>query len=509
MKEQAEKYNLPEGWMNVSLGDILILEYGKSLPKNSRQDGKYPIFGSNGIIGYHNDFLVEGPVIIIGRKGSVGSVHISNENCWPIDTTYYIKPTPSLNFKFVFFILKFLNLSKLDKSTTIPGLNRDNVYEQIIELPPLDQQNRIVLKLEEIFSGLEKSKEQLEKVLDQLNIYKKTILRNAFEEKLTGGVRNYSASSEEDLVYAEQNKRIDRRWTLKELHEVAKIIMGQSPPGITYNSNGIGIPLINGPVEFGPTPFSKTVLSKWTTSPTKLCQEGDLIVCVRGSTTGRQNIAGFDACIGRGVAAIRAINVNQKYVNHYINYSREKIFSMGTGTTFPNVSHEQLSKFPIYIFSLEEQEKIVNEIEYRFTISDSLFTTINNSIRHIEAFKYSTIQKALKGKLLEQHSHDEHEPASILLERIKVEKEEYLAREKEKKNNSIKIKIMPEELKSILEILNENTEPISSKQLWLSSDKKDDIEEFYAELKKHIESGDIIELPRNGKESFLKLADKS
>lgn len=68
---------------------------------------------------------------------------------------------------------------------------------------------------------------------------------------------------------------------------------------------------------------------------------------------------------------------------------------------------------------------------------------------------------------------------------------------------------MPEELKSILEILNENAEPISSKQLWLSSDKKDDIEEFYAELKKYIESGEIIELPRNGKESFLKLADKS
>ncbi len=68
---------------------------------------------------------------------------------------------------------------------------------------------------------------------------------------------------------------------------------------------------------------------------------------------------------------------------------------------------------------------------------------------------------------------------------------------------------MPEKLKSILEILRESIEPVSSKNLWSSSDKKDDIEEFYAELKKHIESGDIIELPRNGKESFLKLADKS
>src|SRR5690606_33415897 len=185
MKEQQEKYNLPEGWINVSLVDILILEYGKSLPKNSRQDGNYPIFGSNGIIGYHNDFSVNGPVIIIGRKGSVGSVHLSNENCWPIDTTYFVKPTHSLNFKFVFFLLESLNLSQLDKSTTIPGLNRDNIYEQIVGLPPLNEQNRIVLKLEEVLSGLEKSKEQLEIALKQLSFYKQSILKKAFEGKLT------------------------------------------------------------------------------------------------------------------------------------------------------------------------------------------------------------------------------------------------------------------------------------------------------------------------------------
>jgi type I restriction enzyme S subunit len=197
MKEQQEKYNLPEGWINVSLGDILILEYGKSLHKNSRQDGKCPIFGSNGIIGYHNDFLVEGPVIIIGRKGSVGSVHISNENCWPIDTTYYIKPTPSLSFKFLFFILKFLNLSKLDKSTTIPGLNRDNVYEQIIGLPSLNEQNRIILKLEELFSSLEKSQQQLRATLNQIETYKQLILQNIFIEANSSFVKKL----EEILVF--------------------------------------------------------------------------------------------------------------------------------------------------------------------------------------------------------------------------------------------------------------------------------------------------------------------
>jgi type I restriction enzyme S subunit len=77
------------------------------------------------------------------------------------------------------------------------------------------------------------------------------------------------------------------------------------PPGETYNKFGEGIPMINGPVEFSEGPFGKTVVNQYTTAPTNLCEEGDLLLCVRGSTTGRTNIAGFKACIGRGVAAIR------------------------------------------------------------------------------------------------------------------------------------------------------------------------------------------------------------
>ena len=61
--------------------------------------------------------------------------------------------------------------------------------------------------------------------------------------------------------------------------------MGQSPPGPSYNDKAIGTPLVNGPVEFGPTAFSYTKLSKWTTLPTKICEQGDLLICVRGSTT--------------------------------------------------------------------------------------------------------------------------------------------------------------------------------------------------------------------------------
>ncbi|WP_062399214.1 restriction endonuclease subunit S [Methanogenium cariaci] len=89
-------------------------------------------------------------------------------------------------------------------------------------------------------------------------------------------------------------------WVWTRLGDVSEIVMGNSPPGTTYNSTGNGCPLINGPVEFSFGPFGKTIETKYTTAPTKMCRKGDLLLCVRGSTTGRTNVAGFDSCIGRG-----------------------------------------------------------------------------------------------------------------------------------------------------------------------------------------------------------------
>ncbi len=157
-----------------------------------------------------------------------------------------------------------------------------------------------------------------------------------------------------------------KNWQTKKLGEVCELIMGQSPDGSTYNTGGIGIPLINGPVEFGHGHFSKTIKSKFTTAPTKLCKEGDLILCVRGSTTGRTNIAGFDACIGRGVAAIRYTKY-QAWINHYINSIRAKIYKLGTGSTFPNISSAILANLLVPLPPLPEQKRIVAILDEAFT----------------------------------------------------------------------------------------------------------------------------------------------
>lgn len=160
-------------------------------------------------------------------------------------------------------------------------------------------------------------------------------------------------------------------WQLVRLGQIADVEMGQSPDGSTYNEEGLGVPLVNGPAEFGPGPFDRTIRMKFTTAPTKMCSKGDLLVCVRGATTGRTNIAGFDSCIGRGVAALRPY-CDKRYFNYFVLNSRESILRKGTGTTFPSISKNDLRALFFPCPPLPEQIRIGSRLDQLFHLCDQL-----------------------------------------------------------------------------------------------------------------------------------------
>jgi type I restriction enzyme, S subunit len=160
-------------------------------------------------------------------------------------------------------------------------------------------------------------------------------------------------------------------WSWTVLGAIARLTMGQSPPGSTYNNLREGMPLINGPVEFSPGPFGLTVVNQYTTAPTNVCEAGDLLVCVRGSTTGRTNVASARACIGRGVAAIRP-HSDTGFVRLFIWKSREMIIGMGRGIAFPSVSRKQLEELVIAFPPLEEQRRIVAKVDEMMRLCDQL-----------------------------------------------------------------------------------------------------------------------------------------
>lgn len=137
-------------WLRCKLGDIAILEYGAPLPESARhKTGIVAVAGSNGVVGFHNEALVRGPGIVVGRKGSAGTVTWFESDFWPIDTTFYVVPKIPCDLRWLYHLLKFTRLHRLSIVTGVPGLNRNDAYGLSVELPSPSEQRCIARILDQ------------------------------------------------------------------------------------------------------------------------------------------------------------------------------------------------------------------------------------------------------------------------------------------------------------------------------------------------------------------------
>ena len=171
-------------WKKTTLGDVCELLYGKSLTANKRERGNIPVYSSAGITGWHNKPLVNNRGIIVGRKGTVGTVYLSEVPFYCIDTAYYILPNDDIyNFKYLYYRLKSLGLNKLNEDSAVPGLNRDNAYSQEFNLPPLDEQKRIA----DVLSALDDKIEVNNKINENLEAQAQAIFKQWFVDEANEG----------------------------------------------------------------------------------------------------------------------------------------------------------------------------------------------------------------------------------------------------------------------------------------------------------------------------------
>ena len=181
-------------------------------------------------------------------------------------------------------------------------------------------------------------------------------------------------------------------WKSERLGDVAEVIMGQSPPGNSYNSEGIGTPLINGPTEFTD---KYPIKVQWTSQTTKVCKVGDLLLCVRGSSTGRINISDGEYCIGRGVAAIRARSgADTTFVIYQVDSAMQKLLALSAGSTFPNVDGKSIRSITIPLPSYDEQRAIATAL----SDVDALINSLDRLIAKKRDLKQAAMQELLTGK---------------------------------------------------------------------------------------------------------------
>ena len=162
--------------------DILTIISGKNQKSVVNPNGKYPIYGSGGTMGYADDYLCEAGTTIVGRKGTINDPIYVTERFWNVDTAFGISPGPELNPKYLYYFCQHFNFKALDKSTTIPSLAKRDLLDIEMPVPPMDEQERVVARIEELFSELDNGVETLQTTKRQLAAYRQAVLKDAFSQ---------------------------------------------------------------------------------------------------------------------------------------------------------------------------------------------------------------------------------------------------------------------------------------------------------------------------------------
>ena len=446
---EEQEYKIPNNWVWVGLKYISKKIFaGGDKPENfskiKTDKNVFPIFSNgidkNGLYGYTDEPRVLEKALTVSARGTIGFTKIREENFTPIIRLIVIILKDRILYEFLDYYFKYNSLVGVGSS--IPQLTVPIVNEKIIPLAPLNEQKRIVEKLDFLFDKTKKAKEIIEEIKIDIENRKISILDRAFKGTLTSKWRNENKTSdvkellklindekikkwEEDCLQAEKNRnkkpkkpiikeiedmivpveeqpyKLPDSWVWVRLGDIEEIKMGQSPKGEEVLENG-KYSFIGGPTDMGDD-FPK--MKRYVDNPTKLSDYGDLIISIR-ATIGKTNVSDKKYCLGRGVCAITSKNIKINFLRNYIFSITNYLYSISTGTTFSQISKEDIEKIYISLPPLEEQQEIVRILDEVLENENKVKELLELEER-IDILEKSILNKAFKGELGTQNSDDE------------------------------------------------------------------------------------------------------
>ncbi len=219
-----------EGWTKGYLSDLIIFQRGFDITKANQRIGTVPVISSSGINSYHDEFKSLGPGIIIGRKGTLGSVHFCAEPYWPHDTTLWSKKIYG-EIRFIYYLLKVLNLGHYDVGNANPTLNRNHIHKLKINIPPRSTQSRIASILSAYDDLIENNQKRIKLLEEQA--------QQTYEEWFV----RFKFPGYEKAVFDEESG-LPVGWGKIPLKEMAEMKFGYAFKANQFNSDGLGKPII-------------------------------------------------------------------------------------------------------------------------------------------------------------------------------------------------------------------------------------------------------------------------
>ena len=372
--------------------ELLEIRSGKNQKTVIDPNGQYPIYGSGGIIGYATEYLCPPKTTIVGRKGTINSPIFVNESFWNVDTAFGLIPSSKLLPKYLYYFCCHFNFTALDKSTTLPSLAKRDLENIEMNVPPLDEQSRIVTRIDELFSELDKAVDTLKTTREQLAVYRQAVLKDAFDNAQAMCER--FTPIEELLVTDRKGMSTGPFGTMLKKHEHKTT--GVPMLGIENIDSG---KFIDGNKIFV-TPEKAAELKSFA------LKSGDIIIS-RSGTVG-------ELCVvpPRMEGALLSTNLMrvsldcQKVLPEYFIYlfqskgivlDQVKELCKGSTRIFLNQTILKQIQFPIP--NVHEQLQIINTIESRLTFCDNIEKTVDTALAQADAMRQSILKQAFEGTL--------------------------------------------------------------------------------------------------------------
>ncbi len=407
-----DKNKIPEYWEVKKLGEVCKLKNGFAFKSDSYQDAGVPIIRISDINGglvssqkavrveasdEYDNYIIQNNDILVAMSGATTGkfgIYRSSEKAYQNQRVgkFLILDSKKLDNNFLFYLINSLkkNIEKDAYGGAQPNISSNKIEQMEIVLPPFAEQQAIVAKIEELLSDLENGKQQLLTAQAQLKVYRQSLLKWAFEGKITN----------KDIKEGE----LPEGWKWVKVGDICNSIVPNrdKPKSFTGNikwvttpnlsANSIKLDLNN--VELGLTKEEVKLYNA------KLIPAGSVIMTCVG-TFGLSGIVEEPIVINQQLHAfITNEKIDAKFLAYCIQFNKYYFEGKSTSTTIQYLNKENCNSMPLPLPLLEEQQRIVSELESKLTVCDKLEETIRQSLLQAETLKQSILKKAFEGKLV-------------------------------------------------------------------------------------------------------------
>ncbi|WP_310426109.1 restriction endonuclease subunit S [Chamaesiphon sp. VAR_48_metabat_135_sub] len=364
----------------VPLKKIVKIHYGKALKAGDRDEtGQFPVFGSSGQVGTHDKNLIDYPTLIIGRKGSVGKVTYAESGGWAIDTAFYTEfiQANEVDLRYFFYALKNTDLARWTITTSIPGLNRDDLYSTEISLPPLEEQKRIAAILDKADRVRRKRQEAI-RLTEELG---RSIFLDMFGDPVTN----------------------PRGWKIVKLNDVCNRITDGTHQSPTWSTEGIPFlfvsNIVDGEIDFNVSKYIDNQSWKDLTSRC-LIELNDILYTTVGSYGNAALVRTTSKfCFQRHIAHIKP-NISKIHPEFLLGLMqsdgiRKQADRQARGVAQKTLNLRELKAFQVFLPPTDLQEKYVSTRKR----TEMQLKKQKDALKESENLFNSLLQRAFRGEL--------------------------------------------------------------------------------------------------------------